>query len=332
MKLLNVERLPAETNECHASTIVYHEGHRIIAWFGGYQEGMACDIWARVDEGKAVPVVFSTHRYMHPSSMWNPILFTVDGHLLMFYKEGKFCDSWQTFLAECYIKDGELKVQKPAVIPAGFNGPVKTKPFQEGTMLICGSSVETRDDWSSYVEVYNYSKEGLGIAGRSNPIKNKPNKAKIKGIIQPAIWKEDDIYHMLIRSSSESSFIYHSKSLPNNPLYWEQATPTNINNPNSSIDVLQYSNGKLYIAYNPGSTERTPLVIAEFELSYKYKLPFLNIKKSVEIDLEEGWADLHDNRPRTKELSYPYMLENAGTIEVSYTFCRKEIRLAVIEV
>jgi len=330
MKLLDIERLQALTKESHASSIVYYKGHRVIAWFGGYQEGMDCDIWTQLDDQDPVSIL-TPKKYTNPNSLWNPILFTAGDDLLMFFKEGKFCDSWQTFILKCDIVKNKLIKRDIATIPAGMNAAVKTKPLQENNLLICGSAVETRNNWTSYIEAYSYDKGQLGIAGRSNPIKNKPINVPIKGLIQPALWKEGNTYHALLRSSTDSPFLYHCQSKPDNPMYWEQAVPVNINNPNSSIDVLRHSNGKLYMAYNPSPSDRIPLVISEFELIDKYDVPFIHIKKSIEIKLESNWQDFFANT-RTVELSYPFMIENPdGNIEVSYTFCRKEIRVATID-
>jgi len=332
MKLVSIERLPSETVEAHAASIVYHEGHRVVTWFGGEREGIYCSIYAKVDTNEAVMIHTPRFRPGKYNSLWNPVIFSADGDLLMFHKEGKFCDSWQTFFSKCSIVDGKVVVEHAVNMPAGIHGTVKTKPYMEGNLLICGSSVETDFDWACYVEIFVYEKGKLSLLGRSHPIKNKAGQNKMKGILQPAIWKEGNIFHMLTRSSAKSSFIYHAQSKPDNPTLWSQATPTNINNPNSSIDVLQHSNGKLYMVCNPDAEQRLPLSVMETSITHKYSIPSLAIHNSLDINLEDGWLGMFKRR-RTVELSYPYMIERPdGKIDIAHTCCRKEIRIATIEV
>ena len=334
MRILNTERIEVPTIEAHSASVLYHQDQRILTWFGGYQEGIGCCIYGKVDDHDIIKIAKPESAIgNHSNSLWNPVIFEAGGELLLFYKEGRFCDCWQTIFAKCAVNNNELKITGHINLPAGIHASVKTKPYVDGDLLICGSSAETRQDWASYTEVFKYNQGALTLVGKSHPIKNKQGSTKIKGIIQPAIWKEEDTYHMLMRSSSDSSFIYHSQSSrPNNPVSWSEAAPTNINNPNSSVDVLQHSNGRLYLICNPSATFRDPLSVMQVRINDKHSIMTLDILDQVDIELENDWLTYYPNA-RTKELSYPYVIETPdGNIEIAYTFCRKEIRVTTVQV
>ena len=326
MKITSLERIEVPTNEAHAASMVYFNGHRIVTWFGGDQEGMFCDIYAMMDDQEPVIMARANRYNTKVNSLWNPIIMNVDNSLILAFKEGRFCDCWQTKVGLVKIIDDKLQpLETTSAIPAGFNFTVKTKPWREGDKYICGSSVETSWDWSAYVETYKIG-PGIAVTGRSNPIKPVDG---IKGVIQPAIWWQDDKYHMLLRSSSDSEFLYHSQTVNGHPLIWEPAEPTNFKNPNSSVDVLLHSSGKLYLAHNTESDCRVPLRISEIIVEGNV------IRSPHHVELTTSVEEARELYPyaRTFELSYPYMIEGpGGKIDVAHTFCRKEIRITEVEV
>jgi predicted neuraminidase len=327
MKILKNERIESKSNESHAATILYDNGHRYLAWFGGDQEGNYCDIYVKYDDASPSIVAIPKKYNMRTNSCWNPILFKMNEKVMLAWKEGKFCDSWQTYMAVVNIKeDDTVELGMPLKIPAGFNFAVKTKPLYDEDWIICGSSVETDDSWTGFVELYRISEERFMITGRSNPI---ISSHPIKGLIQPAIWKQDDKYHMFLRSSSESNHLFYARSKEDHPLVWETAIPTKIDNPNSSVDVVHHSNGKLYLICNDSIAQRDPLSVYEIEVDNG------EVAVKDEVYLELDFDEVRDVHPtaRTRELSYPYAIEDPdGNIQVAYTFCRKEIRIMTVEV
>ena len=132
---------------------------------------------------------------------WNPILFTIEDELFISYKRGDFCDRWQTYIKNITNSGNEktLSEEDSQIIPAGLNFCVKTKPLMDSQSYIyCGSSVETKNDWTSYIEIYDYQNGKFEFNERSKPFtvpKSKytfqhPIYGEIRGItlgiIQPS--------------------------------------------------------------------------------------------------------------------------------------------------
>ncbi|MBL8865880.1 MAG: exo-alpha-sialidase, partial [Planctomycetia bacterium] len=142
---------------CHASTVVEHRpGKLMAAWFGGTDEGAKdVQIWGSEFDGSAwsAPVVLGTQP---GQPCWNPVLFKLaSGSLVLWYKAGPSPSTWVGF--ERRSTDDGKTWTKPAVMPAGFFGPVRAKPIQlkDGTLL-AGTSVEagagaTRT-WTPFVD------------------------------------------------------------------------------------------------------------------------------------------------------------------------------------
>jgi len=311
MRIQKRKRLVTPTNECHASSIIFDdEGNRLMMWFGGTQEGLAdCAIYYQLNNQR--PAKF----YQGVYPCWNPVLFKYGETLFVFFKEGRFCDCWQTYLQALSISDGRLKtlLPKPIILTAGLNACVKTAPVFLDNVMLCGASVETCRSWASYVEAYAFKEKKLLYLGRSNPI-----IPESRGIIQPALWKEDGLIHAFFRSAPDNPYIFYAHSIsPEEPLIWTTPEPTGFPNPNSSIDVVKHSSGKLYLAYNPDSLERNPLVVSEIE---RTKNGFKETKNKVIVH-----EDPQVKGARTREASYPFMIEHDNLLHLSYTLCRARI-------
>ena len=322
MKVLKTEYLSSPTQEVHSSCILFHEGHRLIVWFGGLQEGCLCNIYSKLDNHPtqkliACPVP-SNPQMMN--SLWNPVLFSCNGSPALMYKSGAFCDRWQTRICGLRIVEKGLETTWKQDLAAGLHACVKSKPLAlpDGT-LVCGSSTETQNKWSAHVEIYLPKKEGLELLERSNPLEPE-DSSRCKGIIQPTLWRDDDgTLHMLCRSSYGYGSIFHSKTL-SSPGKWTVPRETGIPNPNSAVDVLKHSNGKTYLAYNPSQRDRHPLALSEFEIDGD----MVRIKKTA--TLSTPLVYIRYLMARTRELSYPNVAEDSkGRIHISYTCCRAKI-------
>jgi len=331
MKITDRQFLSVPTFTCHASTIAFYKDYPVFAWFGGSREGLP-DSSIYVQYKDKIKSLGKNIKKAH----WNPILFNIGEELFLAYKVGEFCDRWTTFLIN--ITDIEniddLNTVPKQLIPAGLNFAVKTKPImnKHKDFIYCGSSVETREDWSSYIEIYTYENGKFIFKERSRPLTVEKQqyeykhsfygqvKAITQGIIQPSLWRDKNgVYNAFFRSSKGLGKIYHSyNNMDSVSTYWLDPLPTKLDNPNSGIDTV-YFNDRLFLVNNPNDTYRYPLVI--HELNDKFEI--IN-----EIVIREK-VDKTDCSP---ELSYPYMIEHNGKLHLTYTYGRKKIEYGVIEI
>ena len=325
MKLISHTDLKVTTRTCHASTMAFYKNKPVFAWFGGYKEGsIDCSIYVQF-QNRVWNVGYNT-----PYAMWNPILCPVDDKLFLFAKKGEFCDRWQTYLYDISdIDNPKFNIERdvePIILPAGLNGPVKTKPVIYGNEIYCGSSVETKWDWTSYVESYN---KDWKFIHRSKPLVVPKPKSQmiIAGIIQPALWIGSfNNLNAFFRSSHGLNKIYHAECKGYSYNYnlspdhfrsdWTEPVPTKLDNPNSGIDVV-YHNKRLFLAYNPYVSYRFPLDIVELDSGF-------NIIDKLTVE----------NCPATDcyspEFSYPYLVEHDDLLHLTYTNCRTGIKYCVI--
>jgi predicted neuraminidase len=343
MEIISREYLKTFTPFVHAATIEFFKENPVFAWFGGEREGSSdCSIFLFNLKGKEDLIIIG-NRDMVPR--WNPILFAHKNKLLLFEKSGLFCDRWTTFIHDVTDWDKSISIKEidetAQILPAGLNGPVKTRPLycQEKDLLICGSSVETIYDWTSYIEEYKItSSSKLNFIGRSNPI-NISNKniyidplsgrtLTTKGVIQPAIWfdSKSSKINALLRYSGNKPYLHFSTGeIGEN---WSNPVPTNIANPNSSVSIATVGD-RIFLAYNPSSTHRSPLCVSEIELvdATSHNARF-NIKDTMIISDK---VDL--NLPmNTGELSYPYLVENNKNLHLVYTVGRIRLEYVVIKI
>jgi len=331
MKIVDRQFLNVRTPSCHASTIAFYKDEPVFAWFGGSREGMPdSSIYIQYKDkvrslGTKVQMAY-----------WNPILFTIEDELFLAYKRGDFCDRWQTYILNISDIDGKKAWNEndAQIIPAGLNFCVKTKPlFDSMGYLHCGSSVETRDDWTSYVEIFDYQDGEFIFDSRSKPLvvpKHQyvtihPLYGDIKrltmGIIQPSLWQDkNNSMHAFFRSSRGLGAIYHSQEDPSSwgDGEWTQPSATELNNPNSGIDTV-YMNERLFLVYNPSDISRNPLVLAELDDKFNV-VDELVIQKEVK------------DKTLTNELSYSYMVENDDKLNLVYTYGRSAIEHVTIEI
>jgi predicted neuraminidase len=353
MEIASRRFLDTPTRSVHAATIEIFNDHPVFAWFGGSREGagdVAIYLHNLKDEGKTI-IIGNTDNVPR----WNPILFANNDRLFMFEKSGTFCDRWQTHLHDVTSWDEDTDERHvrttEQVIPAGLNGPVKTRPVVNNGTIYCGAAVETHYDWTSYIEYYQIDPDGNWIDdGRSNPIHVKDKKVFVNpqsgrpqrtvGIIQPAIWLEDggtwNTKHAFFRSSRGMGKIYYSRENEDTGL-WTDPSPTNLPNPNSGVDVATYE-GRLFLVSNPSETLRHPLVIQEIvRVSENSDTEW---KVVDEIVVREGLEE--QDLPRVEagrrtgcvsgELSYPYMIENDGVLHLAYTYGRSKIEYVTISI
>lgn len=339
MRIVSREFLPSDCRCVHAASMCVHpDGHPVYAWFEGDREG-APYTFIRVynlhGNGKSIKFGGSSNDAM---PRWNPVLFTHNGRVYMFSKIGEFCDRWQTLFNDL-TNLGESPTltelnENTKIIPAGLNGCVKTKPISFGEYIVCGSSVETPWDWSSYLETYALESEFPIPLGRSNPITIPKPRLQTesgsylpysKGIIQPAMWRIDLLtVGLLFRSSTVGNHVVY-QARAHLPMQWYKGVPkisgtreTDIPNPNSSVDVCS-NNDSIFIACNPVENGRLPLKIIEKDNQF--------VTKNELVITEEVSGECYSN-----EASYPFMLMHGQDIHLVYTYGRSEIEHVTISI
>jgi len=343
VKIIDRKFLDTPTPSVHASSIVFYHGKMFSAWFGGTREG-ANDVCIYLNNGEKTKTIGENIQL----PCWNPIWLVHRDDLYLMYKVGEFCDRWQTFIVRL---DEEFNLLgPPQILPAGLNGPVKTKPLIQNDRIYCGSSVETMFDWTCYIEVYDIHNNRFKYCSRSGPL-TIPKKSfnagfgrqrPTSGILQPALWRydNDNDIHMFMRSSRGLSQMYYARlDTFDHDVARSPMPVTNMANPNSSVDVVCHL-GNLYLVCNPNSEERNPLAVYALGNGIDIKYTDMggpSFPLELTLDLQDELIigrseDIDPAKHITQELSYPYMIENEGKLYLSYTYGRSKIAVCTIEI
>jgi len=338
MEIIHREFLPSDTRSVHASTIEIWNGHPVLAWFGGSREG----------EGDVSIYIYNLNNKKDIIKLgdtdvvprWNPILVNLGEKIILFEKVGVFCDRWATFIHDITNWDSNTTQKEirhnQIVLPAGLNGPVKSRPLIKDGIMYCGSSFETIYDWTSYIEEYEIDNGQLIFKNRSKPLIEKEKiiysnhrsgkTERSLGIIQPTLWSQDDKLYAFFRSSNGLNTIYFSEYLRSE---WSNPIATNFPNPNSAVDVAT-CNGDLYLAWNPNPHDRFPLMVSK--IRRKGKSSAFEVEDEICISNDLDYDNFYKKGCNSPELSYPYLTENDGKLHLTYTWGRKLIEHCVIKV
>jgi predicted neuraminidase len=305
----------------HASTIVQlRTGGLMACWFGGTAEGKPdVAIWCARRTADRWERLFLAVREPN-TACYNPVLFyNREGRLWLYYKFGSNPASWSAGRVSS-LDDGKTWSEVEH-LPPGIFGPIRTKPLllPNGT-IISGSSVETRDAWTSFIE---RSSDGGFAWSKIGPIafdeaSAKPlsgellgkghGRADVSGIIQPALVSLGGGHLMLYaRPTIRTARICISESTDGG-LNWSVAHPLLLPNPNSGIDAVNLRDGRIVLVYNKSAVARTPLNVAVSQDGKSFRDFAV---------LEEGAG----------EYSYPAIVQGSeGDIHITYTWLRKRIR------
>lgn len=314
--------IPGTPPSSHASTIVeLKNGDLMAAWFTGSREG-ATDVvirGARFSHGAwTTPVELARAEH---APCWNPVLFhTADGRLWLYYKFGPSPDSWAG--ARKSSDDEGLTWSAEERLPDEILGPIKDKPLilSDGT-IVSGSSVE-HGSWTAWIERSSnggmtWTKFGPIVLPDSIDIpadKGQESsrlhlfKKKTAGIIQPTIVQLDAKHlRFYARSKSLSKRIVASDSFDAG-LTWSVPHFIDLPNPNAGIDAVRLRDGRVVLAFNNSSEQRTPL----------------NLAVSTDAERFSVFKTLEDT---PGEYSYPAIIQAAnGDLLITYTWRRETIK------
>ncbi len=303
--------------ECHASTLAETaDGSILASWFAGTKEGNNdVAIWgSKYSNGKwSKPVKWAK---INNQPHWNPVLHYSKGETTLFFKVGRNCSHWKTWVMRS--TDDGASWSKPEELIAGNvggRGPVKNKCIElcDGTWLAPGSN-EIKS-WKAFVD----RSEDMGRTWTRTKLIDQPAHFVCKdkdgrdvrfGVIQPTLWEsEPGKVHMLLRSTCGK--ICRSDSTDGG-LTWCKVYETDLANNNSGIDLAKLKDGSLLLAYNPVSKNwgpRCPMTLARSTDNG------LTWEKVIDLETETG-----------REYSYPAViaLQNGGAV-VSYTWGREKI-------
>ncbi|MCH9614583.1 MAG: hypothetical protein SP1CHLAM54_14550 [Chlamydiia bacterium] len=294
---------------CHAPSIIEtSHGNVLCAFFAGEEEGaegvgIFCDRFSNGIWDKPRPV------YHEPKGRpcWNPVLFQYpDGEILLFFKVGLSTQSWSGCLMRS--KDEGKTWSELETLPAGIMGPVKNHPLLIDDTLLCGTSVESYQRWGCFVE---WTRDRGKSFERSLPI-NLPDTHF--GMIQPSLTQLADGSILLLARTKAAKFI--AKSLSKDGGYtWSPVELTDVPNPNSSIEAIRLTDGRLLMAYNHSSEERSPLNVALSSDEGTTWTPH-----SV-LEVEEG------------EFSYPSVIQlKSGQVMIAYSWQLTKIKEVLLNV
>lgn len=324
---------------CHASTLVrLADGTFLVAWFGGHREGEGdVAIWLTRGDGK---IWQAPRRLMAEDGLahWNPVLFVDGDKVHLFYKVGPTVHDWTTRWTTS--PDGGVTWSAPrALVPGDMSprGPVKNKLIRlsSGDWL-APASVETTELWDAFADIStdggnSWTRRDVPFdhrrptAGRNSDVwsglaaealwETDPDTVfKWDGVIQPTAWEDATGVHMLMRSTRGSVYRTNSRDLGRT---WSEAAPTVLPNNNSGIDLVRTTGGLLALVYNP--------VAGNWGLRYPISL-------ALSGDGGASWTDTIDLETEEGEFSYPAVIEADGLIHVTYTWNRKAIVHAAVEI
>ncbi len=291
---------------CHASTLTEAQrGEILCSWFAGTEEGAEdVKIWiARKNEKEwSLPVVVAEEE----RPCWNPVLYTMPaGDILLFYKAGAHPQVWSGFVKRSI--DGGNTWLNSFDLPAGVIGPAKNRPLLlDSGILLCGSSTESWRRWGCWIDITS----DMGATWRkSSPINID---TQLFGIIQPALVFYKNKIRLFARSH-QIGYICTAES-GDSGLTWSLASPTNLPNPNSAIDAINLSDGRILLVYNHSKENRYPLNIA------------------LSNDGGKTWDIRLILETESGEFSYPCVIQTENKlIHISYTWNRKNIEHVVLD-
>lgn len=317
---------------CHAATVVETlEGDLLCAWFAGTHEGHAdVAIWfSRRHNGVwCEPYIVAD---IPGVPLWNPVLFRdAQGTIWLFYKAAPSIPAWTGFYLRS--RDGGHTWGPPVMLPAGLLGPSKNKPITlSNGEILSPTSCETWRSWAAWVEIcpdggetwqrfgplaapWEWMEGGApSDAGTTSAVWDATQNALrlpqgTHGVIQPTAWEwAPGRVRMLLRATATIGAVCLADSTDYGRT-WSPLRRTAIPNPNSGLDAVRLTDGRIVLACNPTREGRTPLALL------------------VSGDNGETWPTRLDLETAPGEYPYPSIIQGGdGRIHCVYTYRRERI-------
>jgi len=302
----------------HASTVVeVAPGELLAAWFAGLWEGESdAGIWlSRFKDGAWSEQAWQVAHPLIGKPCWNPVLMhdADSGETVLFFKLGKDPETWRPYVMRSLDKGATWTPRK--LTPRPFLGPAKNKvvTLPDGTWL-AGSSNEAREVWTAHAE---FSRD-RGISWHRTADVDFEHS-----VIQPAIIEVPGALKMLLRSGH--GWTVESNSTDGGQT-WSPGRNTTVKNPNSGMDAVTLTDGRILMVYNPTRHARSILVLdvssdggETFRQAVVLELTAPKVEVAPEChDPLRPEAEMHTD---LLEFSYPAIIQaQDGLVHVTYTY------------
>ncbi len=309
----------------HASTISETNDGLLASWYAGDADQVTSMVlWLSRFDGRnwSAPRRLAAGRDVRNEELpvWNPVLFQpTRGPLLLFYRVGPNPREWWTVVR--VSADDGISWSDPVRLPAGYLGPIRTKPVQLSNKdIVMGSSTEY-DGWVAHIERFTFPEQSsrtpvdqwlnrLQLASawtKTEPIHSIRDFAAI----QPAVLRHDnEILQVLCRT--QQGVVSESWSSDGGST-WSPMVSTGLPNPSAGIDALRLFDGRFLLVSNPTRTGRKKLSVSVSENGIDWREVFV---------LENG----------DDEYSYPSAVQTRdGNIHITYTVKPKWMKHVVLD-
>lgn len=283
---------------CHAPTVVDTPQGLLMACFAGPAEGHKnAGIWGATFSGEwcdQKQIVDSMQDNGQRVPLWNPVLFTDNSEIRLYYRIGTSPTDWQC----AYVSTSDANTWSSSEpLSSALTGPVRNKPLKlESGNIIVPTSTEI-DDWSIHFELLEEGTDSWKII-------NVPGNG-IRAIQPVIVQHENNTLQALCRT--RNSYIAQTWSVDGG-LTWSQLELTDLINPNAAIDAITCDGLGYLLVYNDCQFGRYKLVIAASSDGHSWE---------VKVVLEESMG----------EYSYPSLaFSENGSLHILYTFNRKNIK------
>lgn len=348
--------LPSPVVQNHAAFIDFlPDGRLVCAWFGGEIEG-ASDIsiyGSILEDGAWGPASLLSDDPAR--SEQNPVIFSHAGGLRLFHTAQPHGNQ-----DECLLRERDLTVSGSTLTsgePRQLDLPLGS--FVRGRVIV-------RDDGAWMLPLFrcisrpgqrwtgSHDTAALAVStdeGRTWTMDEVPGSI---GSVHMTIVPLGGADMAAFYRRRQSDFVHRSESRDGGRI-WSAPEPTDIPNNNSSINVVKLSDGQLAMVCNPTSAASSPdrrqslydeLEVedsrpdAEGGCSPIWGVPRAPMTLCLSQDggrtfpvrkvIEDGPGTCLSNNSvdgRNKEMSYPYLVEDAsGDLHVAYTYHRRAIK------
>lgn len=306
--------LPSATPAVHSAALVdLSGGDRLMFWFGGRREG-ATDvaIWqSRFHAGewsapRAIvrPESASSNEWRYIKKIGNPLAVRLaNGDIQLFFVSVSLGGWAGSSLNQMRSSDGGQTWSSASKII--------TSPFLNISTLVRTRTVPLADG-GFYLPVYHEFLRKfpeLLRFDRAGQLVDKTRMSQQHQLLQPALVQIGDqkLASFLRDGKGQYVHLQESRDAGQN---WSAPQPLSLVNHDSSLAVARLPDGRLLAVYNDGAHMREQLALAVSTDARHWR--------------HMGWLE---RRPGSgEEYSYPAILVDGETVDISYTWQRKQIK------